>query len=88
MPAVGASGVHEATGVGPLTIVEPGQVVVVKLLPEVGPEGEHDATAVPVALLSEQAVAVQALPLVAAASVHEATGTLVVVIAAGHVVVV
>ncbi len=78
---------HEATAVGPLSIVEPGQVVVTKLLSDVGFEGVQAATAVPVALLSAHTVVVQALPLAAVAPVHEATGTLVVVIAAGQVVV-
>ena len=43
MAAVGATGVHVATTVGPLTVVV-AQVVLVKLLAAVGPLGAQAAT--------------------------------------------
>jgi hypothetical protein len=57
-------------------------------LPEVGPDGVHDATGTFAALFVLQVRSTHRLPAAAVCGVHEATGTLVVTTAAGHVVVV
>lgn len=79
MALVAGSGVHEATTVGPLTMVSAGQVVVVYPFAAVGPEAVHEATATFVVLLVEQVVVVQ-FGDVGPEAVHEATATLVVLL--------
>ena len=61
LPAAAATGVQEATPVGPV-VAGAGQVVAVQLLPEVAADGVQDATGTLVVLLVEQVVVVQAFP--------------------------
>ncbi len=85
--SVAGLAVQVCTAVGPLSTSGVGQVVVVQPLPIVGPEGVHELTATLLVLLFEQLTVVQSGEL-AVAFVQEGTGTLVVVTAAGQVVVV
>lgn len=87
MPAVAATGEHEATAAGPV-VIGAGHDVVVQPLPLVAADPVHEATGTLVVLLVEQLVVVYELPAPAAALVHEATGTLFATTAGGQVVVV
>ena len=85
MPAVGPEPTQLDTPVGPV-VIGAGQLVVVQLLPDVGPEGEHDDTGVLLTTSVGQVVAVQLLPEVAADAVQLEIGVGPVVTGAGQVV--
>ena len=76
LPAVATCGAlpppQLATASGPV-VFGVGQVVVVKLLPALGPDGVQVCTNVPTTLLAPQVVAVKALPITAAMGVQAAT---------------
>ena len=77
MPAFAATGVQDATGVGPV-VIGAGQVVVVQLFPDDAADAEHEATGTLVVLLLPQTICTQPLPNAAVCAVHEETGTLAV----------
>lgn len=85
--SVAGLGVQVCTTVGPLSTSGAGQVVAVQLLPELAAEAAHELTATLLVLLFEQVTVVHSGEL-ALAFVQEGTGTLVVVTAAGQVVLV
>ena len=85
MPDVALAGVQLATGTLVVTTAA-GQLVVVKLLAEVGPDGVQLTTGTLVVGFDPQLVATKLLPDDAATGVQVATGTFVVVAAAGQLV--
>jgi hypothetical protein len=73
-----ATGVHVATGVGPVT-TGAGQVVVVHRLAAVAPDAEHDSTGTLGLLFVAQSISSQLLPAFAVCGVHVAIGVFGVV---------
>jgi hypothetical protein len=79
LAAAGSTGLHEATGVGPLAVTE--HVVVVQLLPAEGPPAVQVPACTPTSpATTGHVVVVQPLPAVAALAVHADTGTFVVLL--------